>query len=156
MKIINFFKKVYTILILIKNVLFRKKKYTLTFDKDEYSLWYYRFKHWGFDKNNLMMVNGADDICNIFSNLKDSVTVEIIASKKKLKNINNIYYIEYVGEDMSSYKTFKDKYFYGRHYTMSTKTYNYNDIDDRMKKFWICPVTLFVLGRYPNYIYLRY
>ena len=80
-------KKIYTVLVLIKNVLFRHKHYTLHFvaEKDDpIKLWYYDFKHWGFDHHNLLMVSGADDLCELYANGKDEVTVKIIASRKML------------------------------------------------------------------------
>ena len=146
-------KKIYTVLVLIKNLLFRKRHYKLTFDRDDFKIWYYRFKHWGFDQGNLMMVNGADTLCEELAGTKDSLTVEIYASRKRL-NLPQYKYVEYQGEDMSKYKTFRDKYFYGRHYT-ATRSNPWGDIHENLNKFWICPVTLFVLGRYPNYIYIR-
>jgi hypothetical protein len=146
-------KKIYTVLVLIKNLLFRKRHYKLTFDRDDFKIWYYRFNHWGFDPGNLMMVNGADTLCEELAGTKDSLTVEIYASRKRL-HLPQYKYAEYQGEDMSQYKSFRDKYFYGRHYT-TTLGNAWGDSHENLNKFWICPVTLFVLGRYPNYIYIR-
>ena len=140
-------KKIYTISVLIKNLLLRKKHYRLTFSKEAYSFWIYDFKHWGFDYTNLAMVDGADELCEALSKGKDTLTIDIIASKKKLSSYEG--YTEYEGEDMSELKSFTDKYFYGRHYKATDENL------DKLNKFWICPVTLFVLGRYPNYIYIK-
>lgn len=139
-------KKIYTILVLLFNTFIRRRHYTLSFDKDECGQWFYRFKHWGFDHANLLMVSGADKLCESLSNGSNSVTVGIIASKHPI--IAPAGYYEYVGEDMSKMKTFTDKYFYGRNYSSRQPIGN-------LDKFWICPVTLFVLGRYPNYIYIK-
>ena len=151
MKII---KKIYTILVLISNVLIRRKKYTLHFVAEHtppLKRWYYDFPHWGFDHANLEMVSGADKLCELYSNGKDEVTVEIIASKKK-QDLPTQLYDEFVAQDiiidgMTHQGDFinsqLDKFLYGRTYQ---KGYT---------QMWICPVTLFVLGRYPKYLYIR-
>ena len=46
----------------------------------------------------------------------------------------------------------KDKLLYGRTYTNVTAD---KDAGIHVTTMWICPVTLFVLGRYPNYIYIK-
>ena len=147
-------KKIYTILILIKNVLIRKNEYNLHFVAEVDSTikrWYYDFKHWGFEHGNLEMVSGADDLCELYANGKDEVTVEIIASKKKL-NLNPQLYDEFKAQDIiidglthqgNFINSQLDKVLYGRTYQKGYTT------------MWICPVTLFVLGRYPKYIYIR-
>ena len=140
------FKKIYTILVLLFNTLIRKRHYTLSFDKDEHGQWFYRFKHWGFDYENLLMVSGADKLCESLSNSSNSVTVDIIASRKPIVVPEG--YHKYNGEDLSIYKGFASKHFYGRSYIS-------NEPINGLDSFWICPVTLFVLGRYPNYIYIK-
>ncbi len=147
-------KKIYTILILIKNVLIRKNEYNLHFVAEVDSTikrWYYDFKHWGFEHANLEMVSGADDLCELYANGKDEVTVEIIVSKKKL-NLNPQLYDEFKAQDIiidglthqgNFINSQLDKFLYGRTYQKGYTT------------MWICPVTLFVLGRYPKYIYIK-
>ena len=147
-------KKIYTILILIKNILVRKNEYNLHFIAENdppIKKWYYDFKHWGFDHANLEMVSGADTLCELYANGKDEVTVDIIASNKK-QDLPTQLYDEYVAQDiiidgMTHQGNFinsqLDKFLYGRTYQ---KGYT---------QMWICPVTLFVLGRYPKYIYIR-
>ena len=84
MKIID---KIITILILIKNVLIRRKKYRLHFKAECDSVakrWYYDFPNWGFSHDNLEMVSGADGLCEKYADGKDNVTVDIIASKRPL------------------------------------------------------------------------
>ena len=148
---LKFLKKIYTILVLLANFFIRKQNYILTFIREEFGVWYYDFKGWGFDKEHLLMVSGADKLCDAINvENKDKLTVRIKASKKPL--LLNSAWLEYKGEDLSKYKTFKDKFMYGRHYTA---TVNFSTEQQNLKKFWICPVTLFVLGRYPNYIYIR-
>ena len=147
-------KKIYTILVLLFNLIVRRKHYKLHFIAENdppIKRWYYDFKHWGFDHSHLEMVSGADKLCELYANGKDEVTVEIIASKKK-QDLPTQLYDEYVAQDiiidgMTHQGDFinsqLDKFLYGRTYQ---KDYT---------QMWICPVTLFVLGRYPKYIYIK-
>ena len=147
-------KKIYTILVLIFNLIVRRKHYKLHFIAENdppIKRWYYDFKHWGFDHANLEMVSGADKLCELYSNGKDEVTVEIIASKKK-QDLPTQLYDEYEAQDiiidgMTHQGRFinsqLDKFLYGRTYQ---KDYT---------QMWFCPVTLFVLGRYPKYLYIK-
>jgi hypothetical protein len=147
-------KKIYTILVLLFNLIVRRKHYKLHFIAENdppIKRWYYDFKHWGFDHNNLEMVAGADTLCELYAKGKDEVTVEIIASKKK-QDLPTQLYDEFVAQDiiidgMTHQGKFinsqLDKLLYGRTYQKDHTT------------MWICPVTLFVLGRYPKYLYIK-
>lgn len=147
-------KKIYTILVLLFNLIVRRRHYKLHFIAENdppIKRWYYDFKYWGFDHANLEMVSGADALCDLYANGKDKVTVDIIASKKQL-NLSPQLYDEFVAQDiiidgMTHQGDFinsqLDKFLYGRTYQ---KGYT---------QMWICPVTLFVLGRYPKYLYIR-
>lgn len=147
-------KKIYTILVLLFNLIIRRKHYKLHFVAENdppIKLWYYDFKHWGFDKHNLLMISGADTLCELYAKGKDEVTVEIIASKKK-QDLPTQLYDEFVAQDiiidgMTHQGNFinsqLDKLLYGRTYQKGHT------------QMWICPVTLFVLGRYPKYIYVK-
>lgn len=147
-------KKIYTILVLLFNLIVRRKHYKLHFISEQdtpIKRWYYDFKYWGFDHANLEMVSGADKLCELYAKGKDEVTVEIIASKKKL-NLNPQLYDEFKAQDIiidglthqgNFINSQLDKFLYGRTYQKDYTT------------MWICPVTLFVLGRYPKYLYIR-
>ena len=151
------FKKIYTILVLVKNVLFRKQKYTLHFKAEidtPIKLWYYDFKHWGFDKHNLLMVSGADNLCEYYAKGKNDVTVKIIARNKPLNNKPNNYDL-YVAETLPPTTNILDKILYGRNYINKEIVVKELKEHLQLKTMWICPVTLFVLGRYPKYIYIK-
>ena len=146
-------KKIYTIIILIKNVLIRKKKYTLHFvaENDQpIKRWYYDFKHWGFDHDYLEMVAGADALCEYYARGKNELTINITASEKPIDHTTNLC-DEFIAEPLpKEWTSWKDKLIWGRNYT-------HIDANDGHKvKMWICPVTLFVLGRYPKYLYIRH
>jgi hypothetical protein len=144
-------KKILTILILLFNLTVRRRHYKLKFISEETDmgkLWYYHFPLWGFDKHNLLMVSGADKLCEYYSEDGKTATVEIVASKKDLHY--GCKYDHYIGMEMM--ESF-DKFLYGRRYA------KYQSIlipEHRVTNttFWICPVTLFVLGRYPNHLYI--
>lgn len=146
-------KKIYTILILIKNVLIRKNEYNLHFVAEVDSTikrWYYDFKHWGFEHGNLEMVSGADDLCELYANGQNEVTANIICTEKPQSYPTTIY-DEFIAEPLpKEWTSWKDKLIWGRNYTHVDP----ND-ENKTTRMWICPVTLFVLGRYPKHIYIR-
>lgn len=143
--------KIYTILILIKNLLFRKKRYILHFVAEvdpPIKRWYYDFKHWGFNHSNLEMVSGADALCEKYSKGENDVVVEVVASKHLLdEHEGDLYVAETPSENMSLW----DKISLGRNYTNIETGKDGKLI---ITKMWICPVTLFVIGRYPKYLYI--
>ena len=153
MKIID---KIITILILIKNVLIRKKKYRLHFVAERDNVikrWYYDFPNWGFSHSNLEMVSGADGLCEKYAEGRDNVTIDIIVSKRPLDSDAYKDYDEYRRYEYSEFTL-------GASYINKVqKPYKNSDgttsIKDVITTMWICPVTLFVLGRYPRYIYVK-
>lgn len=152
-------KKIYTILVLIKNLIFKKEKYTLHFIAENdppIKRWYYDFKHWGFAHKNLEMVSGAENLCEHYAKGNDEVTVEIIAKDKLIENKEILdEYDLFIAEELPQNTKLIDKYTYGRQYN-NTKTVIKNLKEQiQIRTMWICPVTLFVLGRYPKYIYIK-
>lgn len=147
----NFIGKALVILTLIKNVIVRKTHYKLHFRYKfiGFKEWLYdwdrdhRFK-WAFAEENLAMVSGADELCETFSNGKQYIEVYIIAKSKYDKSISKDEYIVYKREKMSK-GTLMERYANGA---------TYRDIIS-LDTIWICPVTLFVLGRYPKYLYIK-
>lgn len=84
-----------------------------------------------------MMVAGADDLCAFLSNDGRETRVNVIPAKKK--EIHDGYAeLRRLGHSLTG----------GAHYEVK-------GIAGFTKKIWICPVTLFVLGNYPAYIYLK-
>ena len=148
--------KIITILKIIFALIYRKHYYELSFysknfdtGKKVIKLWYYDFKNWGWSEDSLMMVCGADDICDQYSKGRYRFTINIYCS-----NIKKEFYIDGLDEwerqplpdDGSTFSISNiiEKYLSGADY-VNTKT---------KETMWICPVTLAVLGRYPRYIYL--
>ena len=115
----------------------KKKEYELQFNYEEDGLWYIDFPNWPFDHHNLLMVSGADDLCQ-FLTADDKVTkVKVIPAKKE--------------EQHEGYFKLTQK----EHGLTSGSTYNVSGLEGFNKDIWICPVTLFVLGEYPKYIYVK-
>ena len=147
-------KKIITILILLYNVIIRRRHYKLKFVSEEVNglrMWYYHFPLWGFNHENLLMVAGADDLCEYYS--KDggkTAVIDLVASRKDLHY--GSMYDHYIGEEFSDNCNIIDRLCYGRNYKTSEFTKSLENVTT--KGFWICPVTLFVLGRYPNHIYI--
>ena len=139
-----------TLATLFKNVVIRKKKYVLKFyAKSEEGLWkrwYYDWNKnhkctWGFEEGNLGMVAGADKLCEKYAKGKNEVTVNIIVSRNEITP--PIGYVMYKRKALAKGKL--ERIICGADYECVC-----ND-----NHFWICPVTLFVLGRYPKYIYIK-
>lgn len=146
-------KIIYTIFFLFFNFISRRKYHKLTFVADEdngVKRWYIDLPNWGFSKDYLEMVGGADRMCEYYAKGGNKVTLDIVATKKV-----DIRYCK----DYDFYEGLKlegsspiDKLLYGRTY-QGVKT----NKDGKMiiNSFWICPVTLFVLGCYPNFLYVK-
>ena len=90
-----------------------------------------------FAHHNLAMVGGADKLCSYLADGKQTVRVEVIANKVSLPLL---------GSGLLT-KTYSNL-FYGANYDAT-------DCEDFQRSIWICPITLFVLGRYPKYIYVK-
>ena len=84
-----------------------------------------------------MMVAGADDLCAFLSNNGRETRVNVIPAKKKEMH-----------DGYAELRRLDHSLTGGAHYEV-------NGIAGFTKKIWICPVTLFVLGNYPAYIYLK-
>ena len=115
----------------------KKSEYELKFNHEADGCWYVDFPDWPFDHHNLMMVAGADDLCEFLSNDGLETRVKVIPSTRREKHDG---YAELRRTDHSLTG--------GAHYEV-------NGIAGFTKKIWLCPVTLFVLGNYPAYIYLK-
>ena len=83
------------------------------------------------------MAGGGDKLCNYLADVKQTVRVEVIANKVSLPLL---------GYGLLP-KTYSNL-FYGANYDAT-------DCEDFQRSIWICPITLFVLGRYPKYIYVK-
>lgn len=83
------------------------------------------------------MVGGANKLCNYLAGDRQTVRVEAVASEHPLS--------------LSGYglltKTYSNIF--------SGADYDVFDFVDFHRSVWVCPVTLFVLGQYPQYFYKK-
>ena len=126
---------------LVKSVLNRKREYRILFNKEKDDCWYVDFPHWPFSHDNLAMVSGADKMLDLLSDGVLFVKVSVIPAKKKEQHNG------YIELEQTEYSLFGG----------STYQVKYEPFKERFKRntLWICPVTLFVLGRYPKFIYVK-
>ncbi len=124
-----------------QSVFGKKDEYNLKFYKDTDDCWYVDFPDWPFDHHNLMMVDGADQLCEFLSD--DGMTTEVcvIPSKEQEKH-EGYFELEQIESSLTGGSTYQ---------------VGLEDFCQRYDRdtLWLCPVTLFVLGQYPRYIYVK-
>ena len=120
-----------------KSVFGKKSEYLLKFNHEDDDCWYVDFPGWPFSHHNLMMVAGADDLCDFLTDNDVDVRVNVIPASKREEH-----------EGYAELRRLDHSLSGGAHYEV-------RGIEGFTRKIWICPVTLFVLGKYPAYIYLK-
>ncbi len=120
-----------------KSVFGKKKEYQIQFNKEDDGLWYVDFPGWPFDHHNLLMVAGADKMCQFLSDDGKFTYVSVIPTSKE--------------EDHPGYAKLIQK----EHSLTGGSTYEVTGLDGFNRDIWLCPVTLFVLGQYPKYMYVK-
>ena len=116
---------------------FRHKEYDLQFVYDD-NVWYIDMP-WPGDRSNLSMVGGSNHLLTFLDTKKDNrVRVLVRPSKKQRTDLDD--YFECVKQHSSLF---------------AGATYKVNGLAGFTREIWICPVTLTVLGCYPNYIYIK-
>ena len=123
--------------VMAKSVFGKKKEYTIKFNHEEDRLWYVDFPNWPFDHGNLLMVAGADKLCAFLSDDDITATINVIPTSKQEKHEG---YAELVRLESS---------------LTGGATYQVKDLPGFERNIWLCPVTLFVLGEYPKYMYIK-
>ena len=126
---------------LLKSVMNRKREYQIQFNKEKDGCWYVDFPHWPFSHDNLAMVSGADKMLELLSDGDLFVRVSIIPTKE-----------QELHDDYIELEQTKSSLFSGITYHVK-----YEPFKERFKRdtLWICPVTVFVLGHYPKFIYVK-
>lgn len=106
--------------------------------KKVYGNWYCDIKGWPerFFPNSLM-VGDASRLIQLMSEGKDYVTFDVVPSRKE-QTEDGLVKLTLTSSSVAG----------GGYY--ETQVGNV-----KLPKVWLCPVTLFVLGRYPQYIYFR-
>ncbi len=114
-----------------------RELYNLTFNKESDGCWYIDLPNWPFSHHNLMMVEGADDLCEFLSDDGRRVTVGVAYSDRPF-DVAGCFELERT-----------------KHSLTGGADYNVNGLDGFDRKIWLCPVTLFVFKCYPKYIYIK-
>lgn len=123
---------------LASSVFGKKELYVLQFNHEEDGLWYVDFPNWPFDHHNLVMVAGANDLCAFLSDDNRVAKVDVVPSKVER-------------DDMPSWAKLIQK----DHSLTGGCTYEVIGLEGFERDIWLCPVTLFILGTYPKYMYIR-
>lgn len=124
--------------ILAQRTFGQKSQYDIKFNKEDDGLWYVDYPNWPFSHHNLQMVAGADDLCEFLSNGKNYAKVSVEPENTEREGAQ-----DYIRLERTSYHTTRGAF------------YDVYNLDGFNKNIWLCPVTLFVLGRYPKYMYVK-
>lgn len=111
------------------------------FYKEE-NIWYIDLPNYPYDKSDLAMVMGADDMLDIISNNGKTVFLNI-------SNSDDENHVEYSNK-LEYLRDAKDEMGQGAFYVMKNC-----DNKDVMLEIWLCDVTKFVFGDFPKIIYFE-
>ena len=119
----------------------KRNVYQLAFVKEEDGGWYIDLPEWTGAHANLAMVAGSDLLLDFLLKDGNRVEVEVVKSDGPLAEYDN-----------------DERFFRCEQIDVSLfggSTYEVYGLEGFDHTIWICPVTLFVLGEYPKYIYIR-
>jgi hypothetical protein len=136
----------------------RKEEYKLSFNREEEDRWFVDFPNWPWKKGNLEMVCGADKFLDLLSEGKDRVSIIAKATSEKLDEAEFQQLMQDGWHELSQIQSSLTG---GATYTVRG-----NKAEQFMRQhpltgesmartLWLCPVTLFVVGRYPKYFYVK-
>lgn len=121
---------------LLYNAITCHNRYVLKFNRENDGVWYIDFPDWPFKHHNLAMVGGADKLYTYLAQGTPSVTVEVIATNHR-KSLPDYALLTRTGSSL-----------------LAGADYEPSGFGNFSHGVWICPVTLFVLGRYPKNIFI--
>jgi hypothetical protein len=102
------------------------------FYKEQGNRWFINLPDWEGDKDDLEMVMGADTMLDILAQGEDNVSLSM--SDKPFESYDYLL-------------TLKEEIYEGGMYELSSTNFNFD--------VWLCFVTKFVFGEFPNKIYLK-
>ena len=124
--------------LLFKAVFLHKTYLKISFTKESNGRWYVDFPSWPLSHDNLEMVAGADDMLDLLND--GSNHIHLLISEIPMNNCVELTKV-YSALTKGAFYTAKGIEGWG----------NPNAI--RYKQLWLCPVTLTIIGHYPNKIY---
>lgn len=128
--------------LLLKAMILHKAQLKVSFTKESNGRWYVDFPNWPLSHDNLEMVAGADDLLNLLNKGTNHVSLEVYTKKPKEFSLE----LKKVHSALTK----------GAFYTLETPLEGWEKPDAlRRKQLWLCPVTLTVLGHYPQNIYFN-
>lgn len=122
--------------LLLKAMILRKTNLVVSFTREEDDRWYVDFPNWPLSHDHLEMVAGADDLLDILNDGTDHVKLMVSTTEMERSIVLN--------KEKSALTK-------GAFYTIETRLRDWAP----KKKLWLCPVTLTVLGHYPQKIYFK-
>ena len=143
---------------LVGSVAGRKSEYDLTFVREDGDRWFIDFPSWPWKHGNLEMVCGADRMLEILSEGRDKVRLQVKVSdapsaEDVVDEMLKDGWIELtqIKSSLTGGATYtargeKMKDFFREHPITHERT---------PRTVWLCPVTLFVVGQYPQYFYVK-
>lgn len=111
--------------------------YTISFTRERNGNWYVDLPNWKGSHDSLQMVAGADDMLEFIGNGAPHVTLQVIKHNTQLNDVDADMICDRINYSMTGGATYN--------------VFNKYGIDE----MWLCPVTLFVLGEYPKYLYIK-
>ena len=121
---------------------------TIKFYKNPDHRWYADIPEYKGDKADLEMVAGADRMCEIYAQGENEITLTL--STTPIEGLCDILKIIKLGAPEELENIYgEDILNHGAVYKVSTiKSINFDF------EIWLCPVTVFVFGEYPEKIYI--
>lgn len=108
------------------------------FEKNEKGEWYLQLPEWDGDPEDLQMIQGADQWLDLLSSGESNISVQISSSNFDKAEVLTL--IRLGEENLGG----------GGNYYL--ETYNNNQVK---LKLWLCEVTTFIFGDYPQRIYFN-
>lgn len=114
----------------------KKDHYVISFNKESDNKWYCDIPNWPGTHHQTMMVAGSDKLLDCFNDGSNRVTLDVYTVNKAPED-----YIKL-----------------SKTYSTLTGGADYDVLDhpELPPHLWICPVTLFVLGQYPDNLYIKH
>lgn len=122
-------------------------QYTLSFVDDGGGCWYIDLPSWKGSRNQLAMVAGADRFLTHMAEDRQRITLDVRVFEKPL-SLSGYVCLRRTRQDYGAW------YAYDRQQAVLQGYPCFMD-GTHPATAWLCPVTLFVMGRYPGYIYVK-